>query len=184
MRHQLFIDGRWQDPMEPGRIPVFDPFRGTAYHEVSAGGPADVDKAVAAAKAAFPAWRDAGGRARARYLGAIAQRLQDRAEELARLSSRNNGKPIAEGTLLKNPAYADTLRLFAEEGAAPFYTGEIAEDIVAALNTNINPGMLTMEDLAAYEVVMRDPVCTDYRGFDVCGMGPPSSGGLTGVWAG
>lgn len=89
------------------------------------------------------------------------------------------GKPIAEGTLLKNPAYADTLRLFAEEGAAPFYTGAIAEDIVAALNTNINPGMLTMEDLAAYEVVMRDPVCTDYRGFDVCGMGPPSSGGLT-----
>lgn len=89
------------------------------------------------------------------------------------------GKPIAEGTLLKNPAYADTLRLFAEGGAAPFYTGEIAEDIVAALNTNINPGMLTMEDLAAYEVVMRDPVCTDYRGFDVCGMGPPSSGGLT-----
>lgn len=89
------------------------------------------------------------------------------------------GQPIAEGTLLKNPAYADTLRLFAEEGAAPFYTGEIAEDIVAALNTNINPGMLTMEDLAAYDVVMRDPVCTDYRGFDVCGMGPPSSGGLT-----
>ncbi|MBF0677421.1 MAG: gamma-glutamyltransferase [Devosia sp.] len=89
------------------------------------------------------------------------------------------GKPIAEGTLLKNPDYAETLRLFAEEGAAPFYTGAIAEDIVAALNTNINPGMLTMEDLAAYEVVTRDPVCTDYRGFDVCGMGPPSSGGLT-----
>ncbi|WEJ32546.1 gamma-glutamyltransferase [Devosia sp. SD17-2] len=89
------------------------------------------------------------------------------------------GKPIAEGTLLKNPDYAETLRLFAEEGAAPFYTGEIAADIVAALNTNINPGMLTMEDMAAYEVVMRDPVCTDYRGFDVCGMGPPSSGGLT-----
>lgn len=99
MRHQLFIDGRWQDPVEPGRIPVFDPYRGTVYHEVSAGGPADVDKAVAAAKAAFPAWRDAGGRGRARYLAAIAARLTERAEELARLSSRNNGKPLGEARI-------------------------------------------------------------------------------------
>ena len=99
MRHQLFIDGRWQDPVEPGRIPVFDPFRGIAYHEVSAGGPQDVEKAVAAAKAAFPAWRDAGGRERARYLAAIAERLTERAEELARLSSRNNGKPLGEARI-------------------------------------------------------------------------------------
>lgn len=89
------------------------------------------------------------------------------------------GEPIAEGSLLRNPAYAETLKLFAEQGSAPFYTGEIAQDIVAALNTNINPGMLTMEHFAAYEVAMREPVCTDYRGFDVCGMAPPSSGGLT-----
>ncbi len=89
------------------------------------------------------------------------------------------GSPIAEGDTLRNPAYAETLRIFAAEGAEPFYTGEIAEDIVAALNTNINPGILTMEDFAAYEVVMRDPVCFDYRGYDVCGMGPPSSGALT-----
>ena len=90
-----------------------------------------------------------------------------------------DGEPIGQGTLLKNPDYAETLRLFAKEGSAPFYTGEIAQDIVAALQTNINPGMLTMEDFAAYEVAMRDPVCTDYRGFEVCGMGPPSSGALT-----
>ncbi|WP_404404971.1 gamma-glutamyltransferase [Pelagibacterium halotolerans] len=89
------------------------------------------------------------------------------------------GEPIAEGDILTNPEYAQTLRLFAAEGAAPFYTGEIAEDVVAALNTNINPGILTMEDFAAYEVKTRAPVCIDYRGYDVCGMGPPSSGGLT-----
>lgn len=89
------------------------------------------------------------------------------------------GAPIAQGTTLKNPAYAETLRLFAEQGAEPFYTGEIAEDIVAALQTNINPGLLTMEDFAAYEVVKRDPVCFDYRAYEVCGMGPPSSGALT-----
>lgn len=117
MRNQLFIDGRWQDPMEPGRIPVFDPFRGTAYHEVSAGGPADVDKAVAAAKAAFPAWRDAGGRERARYLGAIAERLRDRAEELARLSSRNNGKPIAEARIDMADAAA-SFAYYAEQAIA------------------------------------------------------------------
>ena len=89
------------------------------------------------------------------------------------------GEPIAEGSTLTNAAYADTLRLYAEQGAEPFYTGEIAEDIVAALNTNINPGILTMEDFAAYEVVKRDPVCMDYRGYEVCGMGPPSSGAYT-----
>jgi gamma-glutamyltranspeptidase/glutathione hydrolase len=90
-----------------------------------------------------------------------------------------DGNPIAEGATLTNQAYADTLKLYARDGAAPFYTGEIAEDIVAALNTNINPGMLTMADFGAYDVVKRDPVCTDYRSYQVCGMGPPSSGALT-----
>lgn len=89
------------------------------------------------------------------------------------------GQPIAEGAILTNPAYADTLRLYAEQGAAPFYTGQIAQDIVAALRTNINPGMLTMEDFARYEVVLREPVCMDYRSYEICGMGPPSSGALT-----
>lgn len=89
------------------------------------------------------------------------------------------GEPVAEGSTLKNPAYAQTLRLFAEHGAAPFYTGELAERIVAALKTNINPGILTMEDFAAYKVVKRAPVCMDYREHEICGMGPPSSGALT-----
>lgn len=89
------------------------------------------------------------------------------------------GEPIAEGSTLTNQEYANTLALFAAEGAAPFYTGEIAEDIVAALQTNINPGILTMEDFGAYTVELRDPVCADYRGYEVCGMGPPSSGAYT-----
>lgn len=89
------------------------------------------------------------------------------------------GVPVAEGSTLTNLAYAESLQLFAEQGAEPFYTGAIAEDIVAALNTNINPGILTMEDFAAYDVIKRDPVCMDYRGYEVCGMGPPSSGAYT-----
>ncbi|AOF94392.1 aldehyde dehydrogenase family protein [Sinorhizobium sp. RAC02] len=117
MRNLLFINGKWLEPVEPGRIPVFDPYRGTAYHEVSAGGPADVDKAVAAAKAAFPAWRDAGGRERARYLAAIAEKLQDRAEELARLSSRNNGKPLGEARIDMADAAA-SFAYYAEQAIA------------------------------------------------------------------
>lgn len=88
------------------------------------------------------------------------------------------GQPVAEGATLTNPAYADTLRLYAEQGAAPFYTGQIAQDIVAALRTNINPGILTVEDFARYEVALRDPICMDYRAYQICGMGPPSSGAL------
>ena len=54
----------------------------------------------------------------------------------------------------------------------------VAEAIVAAVQGDLNiPGDMTVEDLAAYVAVEREPVCTDYRGFDVCGMGPPSSGG-------
>lgn len=90
-----------------------------------------------------------------------------------------DGNPIAEGSLLTNPAFARTLRLYADQGAEPFYTGQIARDIVAAVRTNINPGMLTLEDFEHYEVIERSPICVAYRGYEVCGMGPPSSGALT-----
>ncbi|NNU79554.1 gamma-glutamyltransferase [Halovulum dunhuangense] len=89
------------------------------------------------------------------------------------------GAPKPAGTVLKNPAFARTLRLIAAHGSAPFYEGAIAGDIVAAVRGAANPGMLTLEDMAAYEVVERAPVCVEYRAHDVCGMGPPSSGGLT-----
>ncbi len=89
------------------------------------------------------------------------------------------GAPLAAGTRLKNPDFARTLRLMRDQGAAPFYSGSIARDIVATVRADDRPGLLTMEDFAGYEVVMRDPVCLSYRGDEVCGMGPPSSGALT-----
>ncbi|WP_410219063.1 gamma-glutamyltransferase [Paracoccus sp. (in: a-proteobacteria)] len=90
------------------------------------------------------------------------------------------GNPVAEGATLKNPAYAETLRALAAEGADAFYTGPVAQDIVAAVRgAEDNPGLLTMEDLAAYKVIERPAVCVEYREHDVCGMGPPSSGSLT-----
>ena len=88
------------------------------------------------------------------------------------------GAPLAEGHLLKNPAYGRSLRALAEQGAAPFYSGDIARHIVQAVRTAPNPGLLSMVDMALYRVKERPPVCAAYRGYDVCGMGPPSSGGL------
>lgn len=90
------------------------------------------------------------------------------------------GKPA--GTRLTNPAYAKTLGAVATEGADAFYTGPIAEAIVEQVSTQregITPGAMTLDDLAGYEAVTRDPVCSPYRDLAVCGMGPPSSGGTT-----
>jgi len=83
------------------------------------------------------------------------------------------------GTVMRNHAYADTLKALAKGGADAFYYGPIAEDIAAAVQGDLNiPGDMTVEDLANYQIVEREPVCVDYRGHNVCGMGPPSSGGL------
>ena len=90
-----------------------------------------------------------------------------------------DGTPRAAGETLTNPDFARTLRLIAAEGIGPFYEGAIAGDIVAAVRTQTNPGILTLEDLSGYEVIERPPVCVLYRAHEVCGMGPPSSGALT-----
>lgn len=89
------------------------------------------------------------------------------------------GAPLSPGALLRNPEYAATLRLVASKGADAFYEGPLAEAIVAAVRGHAtNPGLLSAEDLAAYAVKERDPVCAPYRGFEICGMGPPSSGAI------
>ena len=89
------------------------------------------------------------------------------------------GAPLAPGTLLRNPDYAATLRLLATGGADAFYRGPLAAAIVAAVRGHpTNPGLLSAEDMAAYAVKERAPVCAPYRGHEVCGMGPPSSGAI------
>ncbi|MGQ4275809.1 gamma-glutamyltransferase [Pseudidiomarina sp. E22-M8] len=91
-----------------------------------------------------------------------------------------NGKALQAGTIKKNPELAWALRLVAEQGADAFYQGPIAEKVVTAVQTSeVAPGLLTLEDLANYQAVVREPVCNAYRIYTVCGMGPPSSGGLT-----
>lgn len=89
------------------------------------------------------------------------------------------GEPWPVGHVLKNPALAATLRLIAENGPGIFYEGALAEDIVAAITGSaINPGQLTREDIAGYEAKKRDVICAPYRAWRICGMPPPSSGGV------
>ncbi|MEF2071252.1 gamma-glutamyltransferase [Consotaella aegiceratis] len=91
-----------------------------------------------------------------------------------------DGQPLPVGHLLKNQAYADTLKAIATDGAEAFYEGPIAQAIVDTVHgAGDNPGRLSLADLASYQVVEREPVCVDYREAEVCGMGPPSSGALT-----
>jgi gamma-glutamyltranspeptidase / glutathione hydrolase len=89
-----------------------------------------------------------------------------------------SGAPKAVGTTLRNPQLAATLRAIATGGADAFYRGEIAADIVRAVGAHANPGQLAQSDFAAYQARERVPVCTDYKRWRVCGMPPPSSGGI------
>jgi gamma-glutamyltranspeptidase/glutathione hydrolase len=90
-----------------------------------------------------------------------------------------DGRAKAVGTVLKNPAFAATLRAIAERGAAAFYEGPIAQDIVATVTGHAgNPGDMTLADLAGYRIEERAPVCGAYRVWRICGMGPPSSGAV------
>ncbi len=90
------------------------------------------------------------------------------------------GAPLAAGVQLKNGAYADTLATLAEKGGEAFYSGKIAADIVATVQSaEGNPGVLSLQDFAVYQVKERPATCLPYKQFDICGMGPPSSGALT-----
>jgi len=91
----------------------------------------------------------------------------------------DSGNAKAPGTILKNPAFAATLREIATKGADAFYTGPIAAEIVRTVTTAPqNAGDMTLDDLKAYKAVERAPLCGSYRTYKVCGMGPPSSGGI------
>jgi gamma-glutamyltranspeptidase/glutathione hydrolase len=98
---------------------------------------------------------------------------------------RPGGVPLAEGALLRQPDLAKTLRLIAKYGPDVFYKGEIAQAIVAAQQRTRTPvpaegvGRMTLQDLKNYNVVIRDPIRVNYRGWTVASMSPPSSGGLT-----
>ena len=86
--------------------------------------------------------------------------------------------PKRQGERIVNDALAQTLANLAERGAAGLMNGPIAELIVAKVRLHQRPGELELSDFAAYRPIKRDPLCGPYRVWTVCGMGPPSSGGV------
>jgi gamma-glutamyltranspeptidase/glutathione hydrolase len=91
-----------------------------------------------------------------------------------------DGSPKAAGTKLTNPAYSKTLGVIASDPQS-FYTGDIAKAVVAAATDTSGgrtPSLMTTEDLAGYTAKQREPICMPYRGKEICGMPPPSSGGI------
>lgn len=90
-----------------------------------------------------------------------------------------DGKPFPVGSILKNPEQAALFEAVARRGPAAFYAGETARALVAAVNGAArNPSRMTLADLAGYRARPRAPICGTYRGYRICGMGPPSSGGI------
>ncbi len=104
-----------------------------------------------------------------KYLGAV--------PAAAELYYRN-GSAKPAGSKIVNPALADALRKIAAGGADVFYRGAVAHDIVAALHAQTHPGPLAASDLAAYRQQTRAALCQPYRAWLICGMPPPSSGGI------
>ncbi|ETX10049.1 gamma-glutamyltransferase [Marinomonas ushuaiensis DSM 15871] len=116
----------------------------------------------------------------------LAEAIKGSAEYLSRYPKTKSyffnydGTPVEAGSRMTNTAYYKTLNLLAVYGPDEFYTGQIAKDIVSQVQIIAdNPGVLSEQDFANYTVKERTPVCLPYKKFDVCGMGPPSSGALT-----
>jgi gamma-glutamyltranspeptidase/glutathione hydrolase len=90
-----------------------------------------------------------------------------------------NGGPWPAGHVLENPELAKVLRDVALRGADAFYLGQVARDIESKVRSHpVNPGELSVADLAGYKALVREPVCRAYRTWRVCGLPPPSSGGI------
>ena len=88
-----------------------------------------------------------------------------------------DGNAVPEGALLRVPALADTLQRIAREGVSPFYRGATPKKIAEALDTaELNPSKMTAADVSNYKAKDRPEVCETYRGYRICGVGPPAGG--------
>lgn len=168
-----------------------------AFHEAAVGGRAvGVPGAVAALEAAHRAhgrlpwadlFRDAIAHATVGFPVSprLAAAIANDRERLSRDAAARAyfldaaGAPWPAGHILRNPAYAETLEAIAARGAAALTSGPVAVAIITAVQGAVwNPGLMSDADLAAYRAIRREPVCHAYRAWRICGMGPPSSGGI------
>lgn len=102
--------------------------------------------------------------------------------EMAAYFLNADGTPRAVNTVLRNPALANVFSVVAMQGADAFYTGPVAQAIVSKIQDTFGgtttPGVTTLNDLASYRAKKRTAICTTYRNYEICGMPPPSSGGI------
>ena len=121
-----------------------------------------------------------GWQVSARFTGGLASYGGHITPETRALYTAPDGQPLAPGATLRNPAQAALLERIARLGPDSFYVGPEAQKIVATVNGAArNPSKMTIGDLASYDAKPRPPVCLPYRTYRICGMGPPSSGGIT-----
>src|SRR6478736_1160929 len=114
MQKQLFINGEWRDAAGRKTIEVINPATEEAIAEVASAEQADVDAAVAAARAAFDGpWSRLSARERGRIVWKIGEKLMEKADEIARLETLHNGKPIFESRQIEVPAAAECFQYFA-----------------------------------------------------------------------
>ena len=109
---KLLIDGDWVDAAGGATVPTVDPATNTTIVEVAAAQADDIDRAVHAARAAFPAWRDIDPDKRARILLRVAELIEAEQDYLAQVESHDVGKPIREAALVDLPACWDPWRFF------------------------------------------------------------------------
>ena len=122
IRHQLFIDGRFVDAESGETLATLNPHDNSTIADVALAGKADVDKAVAAAQRAFPAWSRMAAADRGRILLKLADLIEANAEELARLESLDTGHPMRDSRALDVPRTAACFRYFG--GMADKFQGE------------------------------------------------------------
>lgn len=134
-RLRNYIDGEFRDAADGRTTEVVNPATGEAYAVAALSGPADVDAAMAAAQAAFPAWRDLVPAERQKVLLKIADAFEARAEELIAAESENTGKPLALTRSEEIPPMVDQIRFFA--GAARMLEGRSAGEYMEGMTSII-----------------------------------------------
>jgi 1-pyrroline dehydrogenase len=132
--YKCFIGGEWADAASGETMDVINPATGETIAEVPSCGAEDVDRAVEAAKKALPGWLDTTPKERSELLHKLADVLDENAEELAQLESRNVGKPLM-ASRDEMPFSADNLRFFA--GAARHLEGQSAGEYIAGYTSMI-----------------------------------------------
>ncbi len=132
IRRQLFIGGRFVDAGDGATLTCVNPHDNSPIVDVAMAGKADVDKAVAAAQAAFPAWSRLAASERGRILLRVADRIEANLEELARLEALDTGHPLRDARALDVPRTAMTFRYFG--GMADKLEGSVVPVDVGFLN--------------------------------------------------